>query len=92
MLAIGRALMTAPQMLVLDEPSMGLAPSVVDIVFDAIAALHAQGQSILMVEQNAALALSLCDYAYVMKRGQIVMQGPAADLARDPTMIDAYLS
>ena len=75
MLAIGRALMTEPRMLVLDEPSMGLAPAIVDLVFEAIVTLHRQGQAILLVEQNAEIALSVCDYAYLMKRGSIVTQG-----------------
>ncbi len=92
MLAIGRALMTEPQMLVLDEPSMGLAPSIVDLVFEAIVALHKQGQSILLVEQNAAIALSVCDYGYVMKRGQIVVQGTPDELKQNPEVLEAYLS
>jgi branched-chain amino acid transport system ATP-binding protein len=92
MLAIGRALMTEPQVLVLDEPSMGLAPSIVDLVFDAIVALHKQGQSILLVEQNAAIALSVCDYGYVMKRGEIVVEGTAETLRESPEVMKAYLS
>jgi branched-chain amino acid transport system ATP-binding protein len=92
MLAIGRALMTRPQILVLDEPSMGLAPSIVDLVFRAIVALHKQGQSILLVEQNAAIALSVCDYGYVMRRGHIVVQGTPEELKKNPEVLDAYLS
>ena len=92
MLAIGRALMTKPSMMVLDEPSMGLAPAIVDLVFEAIVALHRQGQSILLVEQNAALALSVADYGYVMKRGEIVVEGPPADLKDNPEVLEAYLS
>jgi branched-chain amino acid transport system ATP-binding protein len=92
MLAIGRALMTAPRMLVLDEPSMGLAPSIVDLVFQAIVTLHRQGQSILLVEQNAEIALSVCDYAYLMKRGSIVMEGTVAALRADPAVLEAYLA
>ncbi len=91
MLAIGRALMTAPAMLVLDEPSMGLAPAIVDIVFDAIVALHKSGQSILLVEQNAAIALSVCDHAYVMKRGLIVASGPPDSLRNSAEIAEAYL-
>jgi branched-chain amino acid transport system ATP-binding protein len=91
MLAIGRALMTAPEMLVLDEPSMGLAPAIVDIVFDAIVALHQAGQSILLVEQNAAIALSVCDDAYVMKRGEIVAHGPPSALRDSAEIAEAYL-
>ncbi|RIK85646.1 MAG: ABC transporter ATP-binding protein [Hyphomicrobiales bacterium] len=92
MLAIGRALMTRPQMLVLDEPSMGLAPAIVDLVFQSIVELHKQGQSILLVEQNAAIALSVCDYGYVMKRGQIVVEGTADALKESPEVLEAYLS
>ena len=92
MLAIGRALMTEPRMLVLDEPSMGLAPAIVDLVFQAIVTLHRQGQSILLVEQNAEIALTVCDYAYLMKRGTIVMQGPVAELRADPAVLEAYLA
>jgi branched-chain amino acid transport system ATP-binding protein len=92
MLAIGRALMTKPQMLVLDEPSMGLAPAIVDLVFEAIVALHKQGQSILLVEQNAAIALSVCDYGYVMRRGNIVVEGTPDELKKNPDVLEAYLS
>ena len=91
MLAIGRALMTAPAMLVLDEPSMGLAPAIVDIVFDAIVELHKAGQSILLVEQNAAIALSVCDDAYVMKRGLIVAHGAPETLRNSAEIAEAYL-
>ncbi|RAI00820.1 branched-chain amino acid ABC transporter ATP-binding protein [Acuticoccus sediminis] len=92
MLAIGRALMTAPKVLVLDEPSMGLAPAIVDLVFEAIVALHKDGQSILLVEQNAAIALSVADYGYVMRRGQIVIEGDPASLKENPEVLEAYLS
>ncbi|MBD8664223.1 ABC transporter ATP-binding protein [Rhizobium sp. CFBP 8752] len=92
MLAIGRALMTKPLVLILDEPSMGLAPAIVDLVFQAIVQLHKQGQSILLVEQNAAIALSVCDYGYVMKRGNIVIQGTPGELKQNPEVLDAYLS
>ncbi len=92
MLAIGRALMTQPNVLVLDEPSMGLAPAIVDAVFQAIVTLHRQGQCILLVEQNAEIALSVCEYAYVMKRGTIVAQGAVEKLRADAGVLDAYLS
>jgi branched-chain amino acid transport system ATP-binding protein len=92
MLAIGRALMTGPRMLVLDEPSMGLAPAIVDQVFQAIVTLHREGQSILLVEQNAEIALAVCDYAYVVKRGAIVAQGTVAQLRADAGVLDAYLA
>jgi branched-chain amino acid transport system ATP-binding protein len=92
MLAIGRAMMTAPKMLVLDEPSMGLAPAIVDLVFQAIVALHKQGQSILLVEQNATIALSVCDYGYVMRRGQITIEGTPEELKKNPEVLNAYLT
>jgi branched-chain amino acid transport system ATP-binding protein len=91
MLAIGRAMMTRPRVMLLDEPSMGLAPAIVDLVFDALVQLHKGGQSILMVEQNANLALQVCDFAYVMRRGQIVTQGRPADLRGSPEVVEAYL-
>jgi branched-chain amino acid transport system ATP-binding protein len=92
MLAIGRALVTDPRMLVLDEPSMGLAPAIVDLVFQAIVTLHREGQSILLVEQNAEIALSVCDYAYLMKRGSIVAQGTVTELRADADVMQAYLA
>ncbi len=92
MLAIGRALMTGPEVLLLDEPSMGLAPSIVDLVFEAIVALHKQGQSILLVEQNATLALSVCDYGYVLRRGEVMIEGRPEDLRLSPEVLEAYLT
>ena len=92
MLAIGRAMMTAPKMLVLDEPSMGLAPSIIDLVFQAIVALHKQGLSILLVEQNATIALSVCDYGYVMRRGEITIEGTPEELKKNPDVLNAYLT
>jgi branched-chain amino acid transport system ATP-binding protein len=92
MLAIGRALMTRPEVLLLDEPSMGLAPSIVDLVFDAVVALHKQGQSILLVEQNATLALSVCDYGYVLRRGEVMIEGRPEDLRLSPEVLEAYLT
>ena len=91
MLAIGRALMTQPKVLLLDEPSMGLAPAIVDLVFEAIVTLHRQGQAILLVEQNAEIALSVCDYAYLMKRGEIVSRGTVAEMRAQSAVQDAYL-
>ena len=91
MLAIGRALMGQPRLLLLDEPSMGLAPLFVEEIFAIIAALKAEGTTILLVEQNASAALDLCDYAYVLENGRIVLSGVAADVAADPAVISAYL-
>jgi branched-chain amino acid transport system ATP-binding protein len=91
MLAIGRALLSAPRVLLLDEPSMGVAPLVAERIAAAIRELNRDGLAILLVEQNARLALSLASRAYVLETGSIVASGPAADLARDPRVIAAYL-
>lgn len=91
MLAIGRALMGAPRLLLLDEPSMGLAPLFVEEIFAIIANLRAEGTTILLVEQNASAALDICDNAYVLETGRIVLSGPAATVAADPAVIEAYL-
>ena len=91
MLAIGRALMGAPRLLLLDEPSMGLAPLFVEEIFAIIAALKADGTTILLVEQNASAALDVADHAYVLENGRIVLSGPAADVANDPGVAAAYL-
>ncbi|MBU6497934.1 MAG: ABC transporter ATP-binding protein [Rhodospirillales bacterium] len=92
MLAIGRAMMTRPRLLLLDEPSMGLAPAIVDQVFSAIVALHRDGQSILLVEQNAEITLEICDYAYVMRRGRIVAAGTPESLRAAGAVLEAYLA
>ena len=89
MLAIGRALMGQPRVLLLDEPSLGLAPLVVTQVFDALAALNREGLTILLVEQNARRALATAQYAYVLEQGRIVQHGPCEVLAGDP-MIEAH--
>ena len=91
MLAIGRALMGAPRLLLLDEPSMGLAPLFVEEIFSIIAALKADGTTILLVEQNASAALDVADHAYVLETGRIVLSGPAAEVANDPAVAAAYL-
>jgi branched-chain amino acid transport system ATP-binding protein len=91
MLAIGRALMARPRLLMLDEPSLGLAPLIVREIFRIIATLRDQGVSILLVEQNARAALQVADYGYVLETGSISMQGDARELARDPRVIEAYL-
>ncbi|MEN6356732.1 MAG: ABC transporter ATP-binding protein [Armatimonadota bacterium] len=91
MLAIGRALMAGPKMLLLDEPSMGLAPLVVKEIFKVIADLRKAGTTVLIVEQNAKAALGIAKRAYVMETGRIVMEGPASELARNPEIQRAYL-
>jgi branched-chain amino acid transport system ATP-binding protein len=91
MLAIGRALMGGPSVLMLDEPSLGLAPIVVDEVFRALTALNGAGLSILLVEQNARRALELSSHAYVLDQGSIVKSGPSAALAADPAIREHYL-
>jgi len=91
MLAMGRGLMAQPKLLLLDEPSMGLAPILVEEIFDIIAEIHEQGVSILLVEQNAAMALSVADRAYVLETGRIVLEGPAQEVLRNPEVQAAYL-
>jgi len=91
MLALGRALMGAPRLLLLDEPSMGLAPMFVEEIFGIIADLRREGRTILLVEQNASAALEVADHAYVLETGRIVLEGPAAQVAHDPAVVAAYL-
>ena len=91
MLAIGRALMADPKLLLLDEPSMGLAPLLVAEIFGHVARLKAAGTTILLVDQNARAALAIADRGYVLETGRIVGQGPAAELLRDPKVQQAYL-
>jgi len=91
MLAVGRALMSQPKLLMLDEPSLGLAPLVVREIFTIIQRLRQEGVSILLVEQNARAALQVADHGYVLETGEISMQGPARALADDPRVIETYL-
>jgi branched-chain amino acid transport system ATP-binding protein len=91
MLALGRALMMRPRLLMLDEPSLGLAPLIVREIFKAIASLREIGVSILLVEQNARAALQTADYGYILETGEIAGAGPAADLLADPALIATYL-
>jgi branched-chain amino acid transport system ATP-binding protein len=91
MLAMGRALMAKPKLLMLDEPSLGLAPRVIGEIFKIITELRATGVSILLVEQNARAALKCSDYGYVLENGEVALQGPAAELADDPKVIETYL-
>jgi len=91
MLAIGRALMSRPQLLLLDEPSLGLAPILVSIIFETIRQLKREGATILLVEQNARLALDIADRAYVMETGRVTLQGPATELKHNPQVEHTYL-
>jgi branched-chain amino acid transport system ATP-binding protein len=91
MLAVGRALMSQPDLLMLDEPSLGLAPLVVRDIFKTISSLRATGVTLLLVEQNARAALEVADHAYVLEMGEIALEGPARELATDPRVIDTYL-
>jgi branched-chain amino acid transport system ATP-binding protein len=91
MLAIARALLMRPSILLLDEPSMGLAPLLVRQIFDVVRAIHREGATILLVEQNARLALEISDYAYVLERGRIALEGPSRELAADPRVQASYL-
>jgi branched-chain amino acid transport system ATP-binding protein len=91
MLAVGRALMSAPKLLMLDEPSLGLAPLVVRDIFATIERLRAEGTSILLIEQNARAALAVSDHGYVLETGAIALEGPADELANDPRVIETYL-
>jgi branched-chain amino acid transport system ATP-binding protein len=91
MLAVGRALLGNPKLLLLDEPSMGLAPVLVDVIFDTIEKIREQGVTVLLVEQNALAALRIADYAYVLESGRLALQGPATELAKDESLTKAYL-
>lgn len=91
MLALGRALMSKPDVLMLDEPSLGLAPLIVKEMFKTIDSLRTTGVTLLLVEQNARAALAVADYAYVLEMGEIVLEGPASELATDARVVDTYL-
>ncbi|MEO8266364.1 MAG: ABC transporter ATP-binding protein [Ilumatobacteraceae bacterium] len=91
MLAMGRALMAQPRLLLLDEPSMGLAPVLVDVVFETIRKVNEQGTTVLLVEQNALVALNIADHAYVLETGLITLEGPAKELAHNDEVRKAYL-
>ncbi|RPI35159.1 MAG: ABC transporter ATP-binding protein [Chloroflexota bacterium] len=91
MLAIARGLMSRPALLLLDEPSMGLSPILVEQIFDIISDINKQGTSILLVEQNAQMALSIADRAYVLETGSVVLEGQAQELLENPMVIEAYL-
>jgi len=91
MLVIGRALMAAPKLLLLDEPSMGLAPLLVGLIFRTIASIAAAGTTVLLVEQNARAALRIADKGIVLSHGKLLLEGASADLLRDPAVVEAFL-
>jgi len=91
MLAVGRALMSAPEVVMLDEPSLGLAPLLVRDVFEIIKTINERGMTVLLVEQNAFAALKVAHYAYVLETGAIVLQGTGSELAADKRVCEAYL-
>ena len=91
MLAIGRALMANPRLLLLDEPSLGLAPLIVEQIRDIVVEINKQGTSVLIVEQNAAMALSISEWGYVMETGRVAKEGPGSDLLADPEVQALYL-
>lgn len=91
MLAVGRALMSRPRLLLMDEPSLGLAPQLVKEMYQTFESIHQQGLTILVVEQNARLALQLADYGYVLEVGQVVLEGPSADLVENEGVKKAYI-
>jgi branched-chain amino acid transport system ATP-binding protein len=91
MLALGRALMSEPRLLMLDEPSLGLAPAVVEALYDTLAALHRQGLTLLLAEQSIPLALGIADYAYVLQTGRVALEGPAAELGKNAQVQEIYL-
>jgi branched-chain amino acid transport system ATP-binding protein len=92
MVAVGRALMGRPSVLVVDEPSLGLSPRMTQTVFEALKAVHAEGVTVVLVEQNVGLSLRLADRAYVLENGQVVREGSGAALLADPAVREAYLA
>jgi len=92
MVAIGRVLITDPELLLIDSPTIGLAPAIVDEVYASITRLHAEGLSILFIEQNAELALAISDHTYLLHKGSISIEGPSATLRNSQEIIDAYLA
>jgi branched-chain amino acid transport system ATP-binding protein len=91
MLALGRALMSEPKLLMLDEPSLGLAPAIVSALYETLAELHRQGLTLLLAEQSVPLALRMADYAYVLQTGRVALEGPAEELERDEQVREIYL-
>ena len=91
MLAMGRALMARPQLLLLDEPSLGLAPQIIELIFETIRQINQKGTTILLVEQNAQLALEASHYAYVLETGNTILEGEASKVLNDPKVKEAYL-
>lgn len=91
MLAIGRAIMSKPKIMLMDEPSMGLSPLLVKEIFEIIKQLNQEGMTILLVEQNAKMALSIAHHAYVLETGKIVLQGKASDMLENDNVRKAYL-
>jgi len=91
MLALGRALMSEPRLLMLDEPSLGLAPAVVESLYDTLSALHREGLTLLLAEQSIPLALGIADYAYVLQTGRVALEGPAAELEQNEQVQEIYL-
>ena len=91
MLAVGRALMSRPRLLLMDEPSLGLAPNLVKEMYQTIERIHQEGLTVLLVEQNARMALQLADYGYVMEVGRVVLEGPSTELAQDEAVKKAYI-
>jgi len=91
MLAIGRSLMASPNLLMLDEPSLGLAPKIVEQIFDILIKLKSQGKTIFLVEQNANLALHICDYAYILEVGNVTLEGDGQTLLRNESVQKKYL-